>query len=66
MRDLFEELEAAGIRVTFARVRSRVLERMCTAEFEERVGSDRVFLEVDDGVEACLERTSTKEDRSDD
>jgi hypothetical protein len=61
MRDLLEELTEAGIDVSFARVRARVEELMRAGDVMERLGSDRFFLEVDDGVDAFLARRETGE-----
>jgi SulP family sulfate permease len=52
--DMREELEAAGVKVTFARVRTRVAELMEESGVVERLGPGSFFLEVDDGVEAFL------------
>jgi SulP family sulfate permease len=58
---LLEDLAAADVTLSFARVRSPIREMMRRTGLEEKVGPDRFFLQVDEAVEALqhpLERGS--------
>lgn len=50
---LLDDLAAEDVTLTFARVRSPVREMMRRTGLEEKVGSDRFFLQVDDAVTAA-------------
>jgi len=54
LAELVDELEAADVTVTFARVRLPVLEMLERCDLLDRVGRDAIFLEVDDAVEHYL------------
>ena len=50
--ELLDDLAAAEIEVAFARVRKPVRDMLDRSELLERIGTDRIFLEVDDAVTA--------------
>ena len=52
LEELIEDLEAADVAVTFARVRGPVRDMLERAGIMELVGEDAIYLEVDDAVEA--------------
>jgi len=53
---LLEDLAAADVTLSFARVRSPVREMMQRTGLEEMIGADRFFLQVDEAVEALQHR----------
>jgi sulfate permease, SulP family len=61
--ELLDELQQLGVRVAFARVKSSLREHLLVAGVLARIGEDRIFLEVDDGV-AALSGASTAGTRS--
>jgi SulP family sulfate permease len=52
LEELLDNLDAAEIEVAFARVRKPVSEMLDRSGLLERIGTDRIFLEVDDAVTA--------------
>jgi len=52
--ELFDELDATGIEVLWARVRQPVHDMLDRAGLIDRIGEDNVFLEVDDAVTSYL------------
>jgi SulP family sulfate permease len=52
--ELVEDLAAADVAVTFARVRGPVREMFERADIIELVGEDAIYLEVDDAVDHYL------------
>ena len=52
VEELLDNLDAAEIEVAFARVRKPVSEMLDRSGLLERIGTDRIFLEVDDAVTA--------------
>jgi SulP family sulfate permease len=53
---LLEDLVAADVTLSFARVRSPVREMMQRTGLEEKIRADRFFLQVDEAVEALQHR----------
>ena len=66
LRELVEDLEAAQVAVTFARVRGPVSDMFERAGIMDLVGEDAIYLEVDDAVEHYLAGTSATEPRPSD
>ncbi|RLE16028.1 MAG: hypothetical protein DRJ50_15470 [Actinobacteria bacterium] len=58
IKDLLEDLERAGLTVAMARLRSAVRDILDTANLIEIIGENNIYLEVDDGVAAFLDRQS--------
>lgn len=54
--DILDELTARGITLSMARVRTEIRDELYTAAIEPRIGADRIYLEIDDGVAAFLGR----------
>ena len=54
--ELLDGLDEQGVRLVFARVRTELRDELRNSGLEERVGADRVYLEVDDAVTAFVER----------
>lgn len=50
--ELLDDLDAADVTVTIARVRRPVMDMLERSDVLDRIGRDAVFLEVDDAVEA--------------
>ncbi len=50
--ELMDGLDEQGVRLVFARVRSELRDELRNSGIEERIGPDRVYLEVDDAVAA--------------
>jgi SulP family sulfate permease len=50
LEELLDDLAAAEIEVVFARVRKPVRDMLDRSGLLERIGTDRIFLEVDDAV----------------
>jgi SulP family sulfate permease len=50
--ELLDGLDEQGVRLVFARVRSELRDELRGSGIERRVGSDRIYLEVDDAVMA--------------
>ena len=50
LEDLIQDLEAADVAVSFARVRGPVRDMFDRAGILDQVGDDALFLEVDDAV----------------
>jgi SulP family sulfate permease len=53
---LREELEGRGVGLSFARVRTPVLEMMRSTGLEERLGPDHIYLQIDGAVRALDRR----------
>ncbi len=54
---LCDDLDAAGVRLSFARVRAPVLGMMRRTGLEERIGPERFFLQVDQAVRSLRSRS---------
>jgi SulP family sulfate permease len=54
---LCDDLDAASVRLSLARVRAPVLEMLRRTGLEERIGADRFFLQVDEGVTSIVAET---------
>jgi SulP family sulfate permease len=54
--ELLDGLDEQGVRLVFARVRTELRDELRNSGLEERVGADRIYLEVDDAVTAFVER----------
>jgi len=52
--ELLDMLEDRDIALAFARVRTELRDGLQGSHIEERVGTERIYLEVDDGVAAFL------------
>jgi SulP family sulfate permease len=52
--ELLDDLEGAGIEVSFARVRQPVRDMLERSGLMERIGEERIFLEVDDAVDHSI------------
>jgi SulP family sulfate permease len=50
--ELLDGLDEQGVRLVFARVRTELRDELQNSGIEERIGSDRIYLEVDDAVRA--------------
>lgn len=50
--ELLDGLDEQGVRLVFARVRSELRDELRDSGIEQRVGSDRIYLDVDDAVTA--------------
>lgn len=59
LEELIEDLQAADIELGFARLRHAVRDIMTAAGLTEMIGSEKIYLEVDDGVSAFLARRET-------
>jgi SulP family sulfate permease len=55
--ELLDDLDAADVTVTLARVRQPVMDMLKRSDVLDRVGQDAIFLEVDDAVEHYLAAT---------
>jgi SulP family sulfate permease len=58
LEELLEDLRAANIVFTLARLRQAVRETMDAAGLIEMIGEENIYLEVDDGVSAFVESRS--------
>ncbi len=54
INELLDMLEDRDIALAFARVRTELRDELQDSRIEERVGAERIYLEVDDGVAAFL------------
>jgi high affinity sulfate transporter 1 len=54
VEELLDELDGMGVRLAFARVKAPLRGRFDRAGITARIGVDRIYLEVDGGVEALL------------
>ncbi|MDH3684389.1 MAG: SulP family inorganic anion transporter [Acidimicrobiia bacterium] len=54
LEELLDDLSAAGVTVTFARVRQPVREMLHRSGILEHVGDNAIFLEIDDAVQSHL------------
>jgi MFS superfamily sulfate permease-like transporter len=52
---LWTELEAKGISLSFAEVKSTLREAMHRTDLEERIGADRIYESIHEGVQAFLQ-----------
>jgi SulP family sulfate permease len=59
LEELIEDLEDAGITLAFARLRNAVRVIMTSAGLIDMIGEENIYLEIDDGVTAYLERSTT-------
>ncbi len=50
--ELLDELEERDIGFALARVRTELRDELAAAGLEDRIGRERIYLEVDDGVSA--------------
>ena len=50
--ELLDDLDERGIGLVFARVRTELRDELRNSGLEQRVGAERIYLEVDDAVEA--------------
>ncbi len=55
--ELLDELKAREITMSMARVRTEIRDELYTGAIEPRIGTDRIYLEIDDGVTAFLRRS---------
>jgi high affinity sulfate transporter 1 len=53
---LWTELEAKGISLSFAEVKSTLREAMHRTDLEERIGADRIYESIHEGVQAFRQR----------
>jgi SulP family sulfate permease len=56
LEELIEDLDDAGITLAFARLRNAVRVIMTSAGLIEMIGEENIYLEIDDGVTALLNR----------
>ncbi len=56
--ELLDELQSRDITVSMARVRTEIRDELYTGAIEPRIGTDHIYLEIDDGVAAFLQRTT--------
>jgi len=54
--ELLDELKAREITLSMARVRTEIRDELYKGAIEPRIGTDRIYLEIDDGVAAFLQR----------
>jgi hypothetical protein len=54
--ELLDELNAREITLSMARVRTEIRDELYEGAIEQRIGADRIYLEIDDGVTAFLQR----------
>jgi SulP family sulfate permease len=54
--ELLDDLDAVGIDVSWARVRQPVIDMLERSGLMDRIGSDDIFLEVDDAVADFLDQ----------
>lgn len=54
LNELCDALDEAGVDLWLARVRTEIRDELEVSGLEERIGPDRIFLEVDDAVRAHL------------
>ena len=52
--ELMDGLDEQGVRLVFARVRTELRDELQNSGIEARISTDRIYLEVDDAVEAEL------------
>lgn len=57
LEELLEDLRDAGVHVAFARLRQAVRDVIEAADLIDVIGEDNIYLEVDDGVTAFINRT---------
>lgn len=60
LEELVEDLDDAGITLALARLRNAVRVIMDAAGLIELIGEDNIYLEIDDGVTAFVDRSSTE------
>jgi SulP family sulfate permease len=56
---LWTELEAKGISLSFAEVKSTLREAMHRTDLEERIGLDHIYESIHEGVQAFLQRPTS-------
>jgi high affinity sulfate transporter 1 len=56
---LWTELEAKGISLSFAEVKSTLREAMHRTDLEERIGADRIYESIHEGVQTFLQRPTS-------
>jgi MFS superfamily sulfate permease-like transporter len=54
LEELLDTLDAMEVRLAFARVKHVLRARLDRAGLTERIGTDHIYLEVDDGVSALI------------
>jgi SulP family sulfate permease len=54
LNELLDTLDELGIRLALARVRTELRDELQGSRIEERIGTDHIYLEIDDGVRGLM------------